>query len=360
MKMEGYGEESLELLNYSWGNSKEEDMLAAASNATQRTLGSLGSDSAFKDFIRRIEDGCFSYADADANAVTEAEYLEFSKDLQYEGDRFAFANTCVDHFNSLSSLPPAVGPIYKKFYEVAKITDAEISEINAELEKTPSEPKAPSDSKWELGLEITLGGAVKLIDDGSTFTSNGDYSDGGSGGQLVFNPKIGFEGAYYFSGTNMKGWKTVFGAGLEVPVTGTHYNASDMIDQYFKVGVGFYGMVGIGGTIGSEKVAFDADISAIVGGRYVNNVVLPDLGVVSGFMGFLDIAARVGVKFKAGEKLFVIPGFYVAASPDIPGVTQISFKATNSDVQEVQGRVAPGGGDGFNINGGFSLQLKWK
>ncbi len=41
-------------------------------------------------------------------------------------------------------------------------------------------------------------------------------------------------------------------------------------------------------------------------------------------------------------------------------MTQISFKATNSDVQEVQGRVAPGGGDGFNINGGFSLQLKWK
>ncbi len=46
----------------------------------------------------------------------------------------------------------------------------------------------------------------------------------------------------------MKGWKTVFGAGLEVPVTGTHYNASDMIDQYPKAGVGFYGMVGIGGT----------------------------------------------------------------------------------------------------------------
>ncbi|NLD28251.1 MAG: hypothetical protein GX659_05535 [Myxococcales bacterium] len=335
-------------------------MSAAASNATQRTLGSLESDSAFKNFIRRIGDGCFSYADADANAVTEAEYLEFSKDLQYEDDRFAFANTCVDHFNSLSSLPPAVGPIYKKFYEVAKITDAEISEINAELEKTPSEPKAPSDSKWELGLLITLNGAKALISDGSTFTANGDYSDEGSGGQLVFNPRIGFEGAYYFSGTNMKGWKAVFGVGLEVPVTGTHYNASDMIDQYPKVGIGAYGMVGIGGTIGSEKAAFDADISAIVGGRYVNNVVLPDSGVVSEFMGFLDLALRLGVKIKAGERAFLIPGFQLIFSPDIPGMTQISFKATNSDVQEVQGRVSPGGGDGFNVNGGFVLRATWK
>lgn len=159
MKMEGYGEESLELLNYSWGNSKEEDMLAAASNATQRTLGSLGSDSAFKDFIRRIEDGCFSYADADANAVTEAEYLEFSKDLQYEGDRFAFANTCVDHFKSSSSLRPATGA-YKKFYTTAGVTSDDIEKVNTELAKAPSAPEEKKPRKTRLAFSGGVGGAM--------------------------------------------------------------------------------------------------------------------------------------------------------------------------------------------------------
>jgi len=354
MRMEEYGEESLELLNHFWGNLKEEDMLSAG-----KTLG-VAKDEGMKAAVAVMDDidlACIYYADA-TSGVTESDYNAFAKELGYAGDRDGFAAACVDHFESSSSLRPATGA-YKKFYTTAGVTSDDIEKVNTELDAPPP-PPTKSNDKLELGLLITLNGAMALISDGSTFTANGDYSDEGSGGQLVFNPRIGFEGAYYFAGTNMKGWKAVFGVGLEVPVTGTHYNASDMIDQYPKVGIGAYGMVGIGGTIGSEKAAFDADISAIVGGRYVNNVVLPDPGVVSGFMGFLDLALRLGVKIKAGERAFLIPGFQLIFSPDIPGMTQISFKATNSDVQEVQGRVSPGGGDGFNVNGGFVLRATWK
>lgn len=364
-------------------------MLAAASNATQRTLGSLGSDSAFKDFIRRIEDGCFSYADA--NAVTEAEYLEFSKDLQYEGDRFAFANTCVDHFESSSSLRPATGA-YKKFYTTAGVTSDDIEKVNTELAKAPAktaeqcaaesqildegeckpcgsgkifdadtmtckEGPEKNPSKWSLSVSATGNPNRIYADTGLMKTSSDDSSGGGLEALLRAQAFI----TKYF-GTSMHGFKIFAGAGLLLPLTSIREEGG-LKTQDAQVGFGLLGSIGLGGVIKVHpKWAIDADVALNFGGMYVNKVVEPDFGEASGWNGFFDITFGVGPKAKIDAAKIPLALSVKATFNIMPdtGIGEMTKPSTNPAHPGAQAVFSPGGKEPFGWAAGVAVTLEFK